>query len=152
MSKQSLQSSWSPSLIEYLEAKPAHPRTVHLITLTNHKYVSSFVEQTRPSVQSFKLFMERLRDFSDLIEGDTYDKEMFDAITDRRSPIHKEVDDIMTVLRRKVDVKNNDNFESSRLHWSFTTDSVEDLDNTIKKLESLREVAKSLYGKLDDPR
>jgi hypothetical protein len=144
---------WPQDFIKYLDEKPIQWRTLHLVSLMSIEhiaYITDFVRAERPSAQGFKIFIEKLRDFSSDIMGGVYNKAEFEVLTERRTALHKCIDELMTDIRSAVDVKNSDNFETNCLYWSFTTHNTLDFLSALKKLNDVAKNVEKLYKKLED--
>lgn len=149
-------SGWPQELTGYLDIKKIPWRTMHLLvfmTADQIAYIADFTVQTNPSAQTFKQFIETVRDFSAEITGTQYDEAEFKAITNRKGAAHTDIDSRLESVAAKIapaSVQNKDSFESPRVFFTFSITSYDDYALILKKLETAREDVASLYARLKE--
>lgn len=136
---------WDEALLKHIAAKNPPWHTLHLIYLLKDEHkqlLTDFVRKESPSAQSFKLFIEKLRDFAPEINSTVYDKAEFERITDRRTALHTELDGIIAGLQF---AQNPDNYESATLNWAFSTRDTGEFMDILHKLKDKEALVERFY-------
>ena len=144
---------WNKTLIAWLEQKNVPWKTLRILAKMsddNIGYITDYVKKCSPTLQSFRRFAEVVADFADKIADVIYDPTKHADITDRRLPLHKEIDSVLETVNRAVTAVNVDNWETSELHWKFTTKSVKQYDAILKLLAGTRKDVSALYKLLGE--
>jgi hypothetical protein len=100
-------------------------------------------------MQSLKIFIETVMDFSPQLEGLTeYNKYSFEKLTERRSEAHMQADGLIKHIKY---AKTLDNFESGELQFSFTAKNMDEYRRKLQKLESDSDLVRQLFDIVGAP-
>ena len=140
-------------LLYYIDKKDVSVKLTGII-LSQHKHIINFIKgyviDNEPSIQSFRIFVEKTADFKDIIPNE-YNKDFI--FPDRRSILHKEMNNCYNEVIKAfspLKIINNDSFESPKLSISYDIYSMEDYNKVLNILSTKKEVINRLYKKMLD--
>lgn len=141
--------SWSKELLDYLENRPVPFKTLQMAARLDSTYLTGFVSAEKPSMQSFKNFVETATDFKDILPQE-YNGADFSAITERRGAKHIKAGELLKMLQSKtVSASVADAFETGALRWQLNTASAAEFDAACDYLQSLKQLVHELYDIID---
>ena len=127
----------SEPLLKFIEEKNIPLKTVALVTVLNPKFetiIQDFIIKTKPSLQSFKVFIENLADLKD--ECNIKFLENFE-FSSKKTPERLAVEEALQKITTKIEsvkIANLSNFEKPTLTFTFEAVSIEDFKKNFRRI------------------
>lgn len=138
-------------ILEYISKKDVPLKYTALIVEQSSKvinFIASYLSVTEPSIQNFRLFVERSADFKDIVPDEYFIDFSF---PDTRKQSHIEIDSSFNKLLesfKNIKISNADSFETPEINISFNIKNLKEYEKNLELLKSNISDIESFYNLL----